>query len=253
MALRSVAAIAAISVSLLGALGVSAQAAEIVVFSTVAAKSVLEEIAPAFERDSKHKLVLRFATAAELKAEIERGVPFDIALLTAAAVDDLIKQGRLTQDSRVNVARSGVGIAVTKGTTTPPITTGEELKQALLSAKSIAYSAQGATGPIMKTIFERFGITDVMSAKTVVVTKTTASEAVAAGQAEMGFTQISEILDTPSARLVGPLPSEVQVYSLFAAAAAAGAKDPGAAQAFIDVLTAPATRPVLKSRGLEPN
>ena len=124
MALCSVAAIAAISVSLLGALGVSAQAAEIVVFSTVAAKSVLEEIAPAFERDSKHKLTLRFATAAELKTEIERGAPFDVALLTAGAVDDLIKQGRLTQASRVNVARSGVGIAVTKGTATPPITTG---------------------------------------------------------------------------------------------------------------------------------
>jgi molybdate transport system substrate-binding protein len=81
MALRSVAAIAAISVSLLGALSVSAKAAEIVVFSTVAAKSVLEEIAPAFERDSKHKLTLRFATAAELKAEIEKGAPFDVFVL----------------------------------------------------------------------------------------------------------------------------------------------------------------------------
>jgi molybdate transport system substrate-binding protein len=253
MALRSVAAIAAISVSLWGASSASAQAAEIVVFSTVAAKTVLEEIAPAFERNSKHKLTLRFATTAELKTEIERGAPCDVALLTVAAVDDLIKQGRLAQDGRVNVARSGVGIAVTKGAATRPITTGEELKQALLSAKSIAYSAQGATGPIMKKIFERFAITDVMSAKTVVVTTTTAPEAVAAGQVEMGFTQISEILDVPGARLVGPLPSEVQVYSAFTAAAAAGARDPGAAQAFIDVLTTPATKAVLKARGLEPS
>ena len=253
MAFRPVAAITALSLALMATPSSDSQGAEVVVMGTVAAKSVLEEIAPAFERSSKHKLILRIATAAELKAEIEKGAPCDVALLTVAAVDDLIKQGRLIQSTKIDVAKSGVGIAVKKGAITPPITTGEELKQAMLSAKSIAYSAQGSTGPIMKRIFERFGITDAMNSKTVVVTKTTAAEAVALGQAEMGFTQISEILDTPSAQLVGPLPSEVQVYTSFAAAAAVGAKDPGATQAFIDVLASPAAKAVLKARGLEPN
>ncbi|HWW03919.1 substrate-binding domain-containing protein [Collimonas sp.] len=253
MIFRPVVAIAALSLILIGATSSNSRAAEVVVLSTVAAKSVLEEIAPAFERDSNHKLVLRFATAAELKAEIEKGAPCDVALLTVAAVDDLIKQGRFTQISKINVAKSGVGIAVKRGAAAPSITTGEELKQALLSAKSIVYSAQGATAPIMKRIFERFGITEVMSAKTIVVTAITAPEAVASGQAEMGFTQISEILDTPSTRLVGPLPPEVQVYSSFAAAIATEAKAPGAAQAFIDLLVTAATKAVLKARGLEPN
>ena len=139
MAFRPVAAITALLLALMATASSDSQAAEVVVMGTVAAKSVLEEIAPAFERDSKHKLVLRIATAAELKAEIEKGAPCDVALLTVAAVDDLIKQGRLIQSTKINVAKSGVGIAVKKGAITPPITTVEEIKQAVLSAKSIAY------------------------------------------------------------------------------------------------------------------
>ena len=100
MAFRPVAAITALLLALMAASSSDSQAAEVVVMGTVAAKSVLEEIAPAFERSSKHKLILRIATAAELKAEIEKGAPCDVALLTVAAVDDLIKQGRLIQSTK---------------------------------------------------------------------------------------------------------------------------------------------------------
>jgi molybdate transport system substrate-binding protein len=230
--------IAALTVALFGVL--HSQAADVAVFSTIAAKSALEEIAPTF------------ATAAALKAEIEKGTPCDVALLTAAAIDDLIKQGRLTQTSRINVAKSGVGVAMKKGTNAPPIATTDEFKQTLTAAKSIAYSTSGATGPIMKRIFERFGIADAMAAKTVLVSTTTAAEAVALGQAELGFTQISEILDAQGAQLVGPLPADIQVYSSFAAATAAGSREPAAAQAFLEVLTTGNAKALLKARGLEP-
>ena len=221
--------------------------------STVAAKTVLEDIASTFERDSKQKLILRFGTAAELKSEIEKGAPCDVALLTAAAVDDLIKQGRLTPSSRSAIAKSGVGIAIRKGASSPAIATPDDLKQALVAAKSIALSAQGASEPIMKRIFERFGLTEVMNGKTVIVTTTTAPEAVAAGQAELAFTQISEILATEGAVLVGPLPPDLQVYTSFVAGVAASARDSAAAQAFVDLLTAPKTSAVFKAKGLEPS
>jgi molybdate transport system substrate-binding protein len=228
-------------------------AADVVIFSTVAAKSALEELAPAFERESKHKLIMRFATAAEMKAEIEKGVPCDVAILTAAAIDDLVKQGRLNGATRVNVARSGVGIAVKQEVSARSVATADDLKQLLLSAKSIAYSATGATGPIMKQAFERLGITEAMTPKTIVVTATTTPEAIASGKAEVGFSQISEILDTPGVRLVSALPADVQIYSLFAAAAATGAKDPAAAQYVLQALTTPAAKAVLKAKGLDPN
>ena len=253
MPIRVVTVVVALTLALVGAPPSNSRAAEVAVFSTVAAKAALEEIAPAFERESQHKVLLRFATAGELKTEIEKGAPCDVALLTAAAIDDLITQGRLSQASRTNIARSGVGVAVKQGANAPSITTTEEFKQALGSAQSIVYTTQGATGPIMKRIFERFGITDAMNAKTILVSAITAAEAVARGQAELAFTQISEILDTPGAHLVGPLPADVQVYSSFSAATATATREPAAAQAFIEALTTGAAKAVLKSKGLEPS
>ena len=228
-----------------------AQADQIVVFSTVAAKAAMEAIAPDFERESKHKVTLRFATAGELKTEIEKGAAFDVALLTAAADDDLIKQSKLAESSRVTVFKSGVGIAVKKGAAPAAITTSEALKTALVDAKSIALSTQGASGPIMKKIFERFGIVEAMAAKTVLVSGITAPEAVARDQAELAFTQISEILDTPGAQLVSPLPADVQVFSTFVAAIAAESKAGDAARGFLQALATPAARAQMKARGLE--
>jgi molybdate transport system substrate-binding protein len=252
MAIRPVTAFALLCVVLMQASGTSAKAADMMLLSTIAAKAAVEEIAPAFERATGHHLNVRFGLGADLKTEIEKGAACDVALLTEAVIDDLIKQNRLTQASRAYVARSGVGIAVKLGAAVPTITTGEELKQALLAAKSIAYSAKGATGPILKKIFERYAITEAMQGKIVLVTATTAPEAVALDQAELGFTQISEILDARGARLVGPLPAELQVYTTFAAATAASTKNPAAAQAFVDFLGTAATKAVLKARGLEP-
>lgn len=229
-----------------------AQAADITVFGSVAAKSALEQIVPAFETSSGHKVTLRIATTGELKGEIEKGAPFDVAFLTAAALDDLIKLGKLDPSGKVDLARSGVGVAVTKDAPAPAIGNADDFKRTLLAARSIVYSAQGATGPTMKKIFDNFGIADAMKAKTVIITKGTAPQAVAAGEAEMGFTQISEILDAPAARLAGPLPPEVQVYSTFSAAVSGTARDRAAALAFVNALGQPAAKAILKARGLEP-
>lgn len=230
----------------------AAHAADITVFATVAAKSALEQIAPGFETSSGHKIKLHIATTGELKGEIEKGAAFDVALLTAAALEDLIKQGKVDGAGKVGVARSGVGVTVAKDAPKPAIGSVEDFKRSVLAAKSVTYSAQGATGPTIKKIFEQLDITAAMGAKTVIINKITAPQAVAAGQAEMGFTQISEILDTPAAQLAGPLPAELQVYSLFSAAPSAATADREAAQAFVNALAQPAAKAILKARGLEP-
>lgn len=229
----------------------AARAADVVVLATIAAKSAMEQIAAEFERSGQHKVILRFATANELKGEIEKGVPFDVTLLTNAALDDLDKQGKLAPGSKVPVMRSGVGIAARKGTTNA-IATDAELKQALIDARSIVMSSQGATGPIMKRAFERYGIADAVAAKTVLVSNITAAQAVANGQGELGFTQISEVMDTPEARLVGPLPAEAQVFSSFSAAVGKEARNAAGAQAFVGAMSGDAGKAVLKARGLDP-
>ena len=253
MKMLSFAIFTTFGVAMLLAPSAGSQAAEIVVLSSVGVKTVLEEVGPQFEQATKHKLVFQFATAAELKARIERGEAFDVAILTAAGIDDLIKQTKLASATRVDVAKSGAGVAIKKGAPKPDITTAEGFRQTLLAAKSIAYSAQGATGPNMRKIFERFGIAEEMKAKTTVVSGITAPEAVAKGEAELGFTQISEILPVEGAVLAGPLPPEVQVYTIFTAAVAVTTKDPAAAQTFIKFLTSPAAAPVIKAKGMEPS
>lgn len=229
-----------------------AHADEVVVFSTSAAKSAVELIVPEFERATGHKVLTKFGTAAELKGFIEKGASCDVALLTAGAVDDLIKGTRLSAPSRAVIFKSGVGIAGKLGSPAPLVSTPEELKAALLAAKVIGLSTQGASGPIMKRAFETLGIAEVMSAKTLLVGDVPVAEAVVAGRAELAFTQTSEILDTPGAQLLGPLPAPLQSYSTFAAATASDTKVSLAATSFLAVLSSASAKAHMRARGLQP-
>jgi molybdate transport system substrate-binding protein len=140
-----------------------ANAAEIKIISANALKTVLEELMPAFEKATEHKLVVTWGGAVPLKAQIEKGEAFDLAVLTAAGIDDLIKQGRLVAATRTNLATSGAGVAVRKGAPKPDISTVEAYKRALLNAKSVAYVGQGSTGIYLKELLPRLGIADARS------------------------------------------------------------------------------------------
>lgn len=225
---------------------------QLTVYSTVAAKGALELITPEFERASGHTLQLKFGTAAELKAQIEKGAAFDVALLTSAAIDDLIKQLRIAPGSKLVVFKSGVGIAAKKGAVAPAVTSSEELKAAVLGAKAVALSTQGASGAIVRRAFETLGITEAMAPKIVLVSDMTAPEAVVRGRAELAFTQISEILDTPDAQLLGPLPADLQSLSAFAVGTSADLKATGAVSAFLKALTSPSAHSHMRARGLLP-
>jgi molybdate transport system substrate-binding protein len=252
MKLRSIAAYTSIGFTLSLAPGAGAQATEIKVLASNGVKTVLEELAPQFEKSTGHKLAFRFAPAADLKGQIEKGEPFDVAILTTALIDDLIRQGKLAPATRADVAKSGAGVAIRKGAPKPDIATAEAFKRTLLAAKSIAYVGTGATGANMRKIFEQLGIAEDMKGKTKILAGTSAADAVANGEAELGFTQISEILPVAGAELAGPLPPGVQIYTVFPAAVGAGASDAAAAQSFIKFLTAPAAAPVIRAKGMEP-
>jgi molybdate transport system substrate-binding protein len=231
----------------------AANAAEIKVFASNALKTALEELAPQFEKATEHKLTFNFNAAAMLKAEIEKGAAFDLAILGGPTADDLIKQGKLVAATRTEIARSVAGLAVKKGAPKPDISTTEAFKHALIDAKSICYVEQGATGIYLKGLLERLGIAEQLKAKTKLLPPSNpAAHAVANGEAEIGMTQISEILPYAGAELVGPLPAEIGLYSVYPAAVGAGAKEPDAAKALIKFLAAPAAIPVFRSKGLEP-
>ncbi len=207
---------AAVGFAMMLAANVPASAAEIRVISSNALKTTLEQLAPAFEKATEHKLAFTWGAAVPLKAEIEKGATFDLAVLTTAAIDDLIGQGKLVAATRAALANSGAGVAVRKGALKPDITTVDAFKNALLNAKSVA------------------------------------AHAVANGEAEIGMTQISEILPYTGAELVGPFPKEIQLTTSFAAAVGTNARQAEAANALIKFLTAPSAAPVFKAKGLDP-
>lgn len=230
--------------------GVPASAAEINLMSSNALKSVLEELAPQFEKATAHKLVFDWGAAARLKTRIEKGEFFDSAILTVAAIDDLVKQGKLDGATRTPLARSGIGVAVRKGAPKPDISTTEAFKRTLLAAKSIGYVEQGATGIYLKELFVRLGIAEEIKPK--IKFATAAAEIVAKGQAEIGMTQISEILPFAGAELAGPLPPDIQLHTNFAGATGMGARQPDAAMALLKFLVTPEVARVMKAKGLEP-
>ena len=226
-----------------------ARAQTITVLSSNATKAVVEELAPQFENAFKQKVVVKFGSSGDLKPRIEKGEEFDVAILTAPLVGELVTLGKLSAATRTDIARTGTGMAVHAQATKPDISTVDALKGALINARSIAYVGQGASAPIMRGIFDRLGIRAAMDAKTKLVPN--AAAAVAAGEAEIGFTQISEILNVPGSVLAGPLPAEVQVYTYFQAATRITTTSPAAA-AFIKFLTAPSAAAVIKTKGMDP-
>ena len=231
------------------AANVAAQAEEIKVLCTIGVKPALPDVVAEFERATGHKVSIVWGNAATLKSRYLEGEQADVAVLTAAAIDDLIKAGKVT--GRVDLARSGMGLAVKAGAPKPDISSPEALKRTLLAAKSVGYSTQGASGIYFATVIERLGIAAEVKAKH----KDTAGavgELVAAGEAEIGVQQIPELAAVPGVEVIGPLPGDLQVITVFSAALDAKAKDNEAAKAFVKFILAPAAAAAYKARGLDP-
>jgi molybdate transport system substrate-binding protein len=226
--------------------------AEIEVLSSNGVRAVLDELAPPFERTTGHRLAITFGATAVLRTKIEGGPGLlDLAILTDQAVHDLVRQGLLMGPGTV-LARSGVGVAVRAGAPQPDIGTAEAFKRALLAARSVAYSAQGASGQYFLTVLDRLGIANEIKAKARTQTGGMVAELVARGEAELAVQQISELLPVKGVEFVGPLPGELQRFTAFAAALGTAAKEPDGAKSLIRFLTAPSARAVIEAKGMAP-
>jgi molybdate transport system substrate-binding protein len=259
IAKAGVASALALLAALLGLTGRAAvaDAAEIKVLSTVALKAALDEdFLPQLERSGESKVIIKYDAAAALKKQIDGGETFDVAVLVPGLIDDLIKQGKIDAGSRANLARVGVGVAIRQGAAKPDISTVEAFKRALLNAKSIAYgdpALGGASSVYFANLLQRLGIAEEMKAKTKLTASGESAKPVAAGEAELGIGQISEIVPVRGAELLGPFPAELQVYTAFTAGVATTARDAAAAKSLIKFLTTPAAAQILKARGLDPS
>jgi molybdate transport system substrate-binding protein len=176
----------------------------------------------------------------------------DLAILSAEAIDALIQQGVLAQGSRVDICKSMIGVAIRRGMVAPDIGTADALKTVLLAANKIAYSRTGISGMYMPTLFDRLGIAGAIAPKAVIPTSGSVGEAVARGDAEIGLQQVSELLPVPHIKVIGPLPDEVQLVTVFSAGTFADAVEPRAARMLAECFSDKAARALYTSKGLEP-
>jgi molybdate transport system substrate-binding protein len=229
-----------------------AHAAEIKVLSTQAVEGAYKELAPRFEKASGHKVATTFTGTLDAQKRIAAGEAFDVIIMAGPAIDDLIKAGKVAPGSRVDLARSGVGVAVRAGAPRPDIRTTEALKDALLAARSIGYSS-GPSGVYLAGLFRSLGIADRLQSKL----KQTPSgvfvgSMIASGEVEIGFQQVSELAHYPGIDYVGPLPADIQNVTVFSSGIHSKAATVDAAKALIAYLTSPAAAAVFRSRSMEP-
>ena len=233
----------------------SVEAAEIKVLCAGAMRAMVSELGAEFTRETGHTLALTAGTVGQLRDKLLAGEAADVVVMSDTAIDQLIGQGHLVRGSRVDIARTGIGVAVREGAPKPDIATPEAFKQALLSAKSIAYvdPASGATSGIyFASLLQRLGIADAVKGKTVLRTGGGyVAELVARGEAELAVHQISEIVPVKGATLVGPLPRELQKVTVYSAALPTRGTITEPAKALVEFMTRPAVKPRLAAAGLD--
>ena len=236
---------------------IAARADEIAVMTSGGFTAPFLEVVPEFERATGHTVVTAFGASMgnapdSIPVRLGRGEPADVVILADSALEELIRQGKVAAGSRVDLARSTIGMAVRAGAPRPDISSVEALTRTLLQAKSIAYSASASGVYLATELFPRLGIADRISSKSRRIESERVGAVVARGEAEIGFQQVSELLGIAGIDYVGPLPPEVQKVTVFSAGLGAGARAPAAAKALIAFLASPAMVSVIRKSGLEP-
>jgi molybdate transport system substrate-binding protein len=226
--------------------------ADIKILSTHAVQEVLGELGPPFERLSGVGLAIDYDPANALKRRIEAGTPFDVAIVTRTVIDELAQKGKVRAETCKDIGRSGLGVAVRQGAAAPDIATVDAFRRSLLAARSVVRSTEGTSGLYFETLLGRLGIADAMRGKIVLGPSGRIAELVARGEAEMAVQQIPELLPVKGVHYAGPLPGELQLWTVFAAGIGGDANDPAAAKSFIEALVAPSAVALFKAKGLEP-
>jgi ABC-type molybdate transport system substrate-binding protein len=248
--------VALVAAALLAATVASAQ--EVHVVTSGGFTEAYKQLVPRFERETHIHVVSAFgasmgATPDAIPNRLNRGEPIDVIILAAPGLDDLITQGKVDASSRVDLVRSLIAMAVRTGAPKPDISTVDALKRTLLQAKSVGYS-DSASGVYLRTVlFPRLGIAEQVKPKSKVVEAyERVGDAVARGDVEIGFQQVSELRPVPGITIVGPLPEGAQQVTIFSAAIVKGAKNADAGKKLIEFLSSPAVAPVVEQTGLEP-
>ncbi|WP_250469296.1 MULTISPECIES: substrate-binding domain-containing protein [unclassified Caballeronia] len=236
---------------------VSSQAEELHVMSSGGFTAAYKILGPKFTAATSNTLDTQLGPSMGKAPEaipnrLARGEPADVVIMVGYALDDLIKEGKVMPDSRVELADSRIGVSVKAGAPKPDIGNVDALKETLLHAKSIAYSDSASGVYIQNEMFKKLGIEDQVKPKAKMIPKIPVASVVADGQYELGFQQVSELLPVQGADFVGRIPDSVQSVTRFAAGIPVGSKHPEEARALLRYLASPQAQDTVRATGLDP-
>jgi molybdate transport system substrate-binding protein len=235
----------------------AAQAAEIRVMISGGFSAAYVELVPQFESATGHTVVTARGASMgtspnSIPSRLQRHEPVDAFVMVGDALEGLIQQGKVAAGTRVDLARSSIGVAVRAGSPKPDIRSVDAFTRAMLDAKSLAYSSSASGVYLSTELFPRLGIADQVKGKSRMIEGEPVGAAVARGEAEIALQQVSELVPIPGLDFVGPLPADIQKITLFSAAIASGAKEPGPAAMLIQFLASPAAASAIRKSALEP-
>jgi molybdate transport system substrate-binding protein len=246
----------AVALVVLALLARAAAADEVKVMNSGGFSSAYRALQPKFEAASGHTLATAWgpsmgASPEAIPNRLARGESADVVIMVGYALDELIRKGVVSADSKVDLADSRIGVAVKSGTPKPDIATVDGLRAALLQAKSIAYSDSASGVYVERELFKKLGIEDQVKSKAKKIERTPVAEMVAKGEYEIGFQQVSELLPVAGAEFVARIPEAVQSVTTFSAGVPVAAPHPEAGRALIRYLASPAARDDIVKSGLD--
>src|SRR5947209_14348971 len=227
-------------------------AAEVKVIAGAGMRGAFEELVPQFERATGHKIVIQYGGGGALRKQIEAGEAFDLVIIDSAEFDNLIKQGKIAVDTRMDIVRGVIGVAVREGSPKPDISSVDAFKTTLLSVKSFTYAPDSPYGRHLSQAFDRLGIAEQLKATTKPNALARVPEVLAAGEVELAIAGIPTLLSVKGVQIVGPLPGELQSAFVNTAGLGVAAKEPDAAKALIKYLATLEAASVIRAKGLEP-
>jgi len=233
-----------------------ALAADVKVISAGAVRGLIGGMIADYAQRSGHRFDFKTGTTGQLRAIVASGEPADLIIASETLMGELERSGKMMPGSRADLGRVGIGVAIRAGAAAPDVSTPEAFRQALVAARSVAYSDPregGQSGIHFAGLLERFGIVDVVAKKALLTDGGHAAvQKVADGEAEIAVVFISEIVPIKGVALAAPVPQSLQLYSIYAAAIPASSREPAAARALIAALAGPAMADRWKAAGFEP-
>ncbi len=219
--------------------------------SSMAAREVLGELAAQFERLKGQPVIAEAAGGVDVAKRVQADEPVDVVVLASNAIEKLIAEGKLLARSRVDLAKSGVAIAVRARAARPDISTEDAVRRAVVAARSLSYST-GPSGVYLEKLFERWGILEQIRSRIVVPPPgVPVGSLVASGAAELGFQQLSELISLPGVEVVGPLPPAIQTVTTFSGGISVRCEAPETARALLDYMASPLATGTKQKHGMD--